>query len=199
MSNNVAFQDTDLATPPKTTIVETFDTGTAARQVVSIGALGTAGTQTIVGATLPISGSVTIATGSFTIGTVIATQATAANLNATVVQTTAANLNATVVQATAANLNVTAVQTTAANLNVQAVLATGANFVGNVGAKTVSVTVNPTVTTANAYGTNFVVGGLLTFSNMFTNTGTGLIQSVTVTMNHAETNGFTFFPINANP
>ena len=40
-------------------------------------------------------------------GTVTASQATPANLNATIVQPTAANLNATIVQPTAANLNAT--------------------------------------------------------------------------------------------
>ena len=73
------------------------------------------------------------------------------------------------------------------------------NVIGNVGGKTVSVTVTPTVTTANAYGTNYVVGGLLTFSFAFTSTGTGIIQSVDVNIKKNETNGFTIFFFSANP
>ncbi len=75
----------------------------------------------------------------------------------------------------------------------------GTNNVGNVGGKTVSVTVTPTVTASNSYGTNYVVGGLLTFANAFTSKGSGILQSVTVTCKKVETSGFTFFPFNANP
>lgn len=78
-------------------------------------------------------------------------------------------------------------------------LGSGQNNIGNVGGKTVSVTVIPTVTASNAYGTNFVVGGLLTFANAFTSTGSGILQSVVVTMKKAETSGFTFFVFNSNP
>jgi len=78
-------------------------------------------------------------------------------------------------------------------------LPAGTNNLGNVGGKTVSVTVTPTVTASNAYGTNYVVGGLLTFANAFTSKGSGVIQSVTVTCKKVETSGFTFFPFNANP
>src|SRR5450631_1737681 len=72
-----------------------------------------------------------------TSGTLVVTQATAANLNTTVAgtvtvtQATAANLNVNVTQATAANLNatvagtVTAVQATAANFNAQVTIVTG--------------------------------------------------------------------------
>lgn len=79
------------------------------------------------------------------------------------------------------------------------VLNSGQNDVGNVGGKTVSVTVTPTVTASNAYGTNYVVGGLLTFSNAFTSTGTGILQDVVVTIKKVETSGFTFVPFNSNP
>lgn len=75
----------------------------------------------------------------------------------------------------------------------------GTNNIGNVGGKTVAVTATPTVTTANAYGINFVVGGLLTFPNAFTAKGSGIIQSVTVTCKRIETMGFTMFFFAGNP
>lgn len=78
-------------------------------------------------------------------------------------------------------------------------LQAGTAGIGNVGGKTASVCVTPTVTTANAYGVNYVVGGKLTFANAFTATGSGILQSVTVTINKVETNGFTFTPFNADP
>lgn len=70
-------------------------------------------------------------------------------------------------------------------------LAEGNHDIGNVGGKTVSITVTPPVTASNAYGTNYVVGGLLTFANAFTSTGSGLIQSVDVNVKKLETSGFT--------
>jgi len=75
----------------------------------------------------------------------------------------------------------------------------GTNNIGNVGGKTVHVLVTPTVTTANAYGANYVVGGLLTFANAFTSKGSGIVQSVTVTCKRVETMGFTLFLFNSNP
>ena len=78
-------------------------------------------------------------------------------------------------------------------------IAAGQNNIGNVGGKTIAVTVTPTVTSANAYGTNYVVGGLLTFANAFTSTGSGILQQVTVTCKKVETVAFTFVPFNANP
>lgn len=66
---------------------------------------------------------------------------------------------------------------------------------------TVESCVTPTVTTANAYGINFVVGGLLTFQvpTPFPPTGGGVLQSVNVTIAKVETSGFTFFPFSAQP
>ena len=78
-------------------------------------------------------------------------------------------------------------------------IAAGQNNIGNVGGKTIAVTVTPTVTSANAYGTNYVVGGLLTFANAFTSTGSGILQQVTVTCKKVETVAFTFVPFNSNP
>jgi hypothetical protein len=78
-------------------------------------------------------------------------------------------------------------------------LAAGQNGIGNVGGKTVSVCQVLTVTASNAYGTNYVVGGLITFANAFTSTGSGILQGVVVTIKDNETGGFTFFPFSANP
>lgn len=79
------------------------------------------------------------------------------------------------------------------------ILGPSQNGIGNVGGKTVSVCVTPTVTTSNSYGTNYVVGGLLTFAGAFTTTGSGILQGVVVTIHEVETSGFTFFPFHANP
>lgn len=83
--------------------------------------------------------------------------------------------------------------------SISANLVASQNDIGNVGGKTVAVTVTPIVTASNSYGTNYVVGGLLTFSNAFTSTGTGILQDVVVTISGVETSGFTFFPFSANP
>ena len=61
------------------------------------------------------------------------------------------------------------------------------------------VCVTPTVTTANAYGANYVVGGLLTFALALPPSGGGSIQSVYVQTNTVESNGFTFTPFSAQP
>lgn len=98
--------------------------------------------------------------------------------------------------------NVSIDQTTPGVTNgvqVNAALPAGQNVIGNVGGKTVSVTVVPAVTASNSYGINYVVGGLLTFANAFTSTGTGILQGVTVTISKVETSGFTFIPFSANP
>lgn len=61
------------------------------------------------------------------------------------------------------------------------------------------VCVTPTVTASNAYGTNYVVGGKLTFANAFTQQRTGVLESVSVTIKDNETGGFTFYPFLSNP
>ena len=96
-------------------------------------------------------------------------------------------------------LNATVVGTGTFSVQNTAATPAGQNGIGNVGGKTVAVCATPTVTASNAYGTNYVVGGLLTFANAFTSTGSGLLQGVVVTINDNETSGFTFFPFNANP
>lgn len=83
--------------------------------------------------------------------------------------------------------------------NNDVTLNAGQNSIGNVGGKTVAVTVTPPVTATNAYGVNYVVGGLLTFSNAFTTAGSGIIQTVTVTIAKVETVAFTLYLFNANP
>lgn len=93
-------------------------------------------------------------------------------------------------------------QTTPGTTNgvqINAALPAGTSGIGNVGGKTVSVCVTPTVTASNAYGTNYVVGGKLTFANAFTATGSGILQSVAVTIKKVETSGFTFVPFNSDP
>lgn len=64
---------------------------------------------------------------------------------------------------------------------------------------TVTVCVTPTVTAANAYGTNYSMGGISTFTNMFTSKQSGILQAVTVTIKKVETSGFTFVPFSALP
>lgn len=92
-------------------------------------------------------------------------------------------------------LVVAAGSSTIGNVGINA----GTNNIGNVGGKTASVTVTPTVTTANAYGTNFVIGGLMTFANIFTAKGSGIIQSITVNCRRVENMGFTAFLFSGNP
>ena len=69
---------------------------------------------------------------------------------------------------------------------------------------TVEVCTTPTVTTANGYGANYIIGAgagntALTFANAFTDTGSGIIQSVSVNLKKVETSGFTFIPFGGNP
>jgi hypothetical protein len=60
--------------------------------------------------------------------------------------------------------------------------------------------VTPSVTATNAYGTNYVVGGLLTFPNALASPASGVVlETVSVTMKKVETSGFTFVPFNGNP
>ena len=113
-------------------------------------------------------------------GDVFVRQATAANLNATVVQSTAANLNATVAQSTASNLNA----------QVQGAAASGASKAGNpVQTGGVFNTTQPTVTTGQAVemqmtarGAQIVATGVDSFAtnvaqfggtNVVTGTGAG--------------------------
>ena len=74
----------------------------------------------------------------------------------------------------------------------------GNNVIGNVGGKTTQVTVTPTVTIANNYGTNFCVGGLINLTGALTSTGTGMLQGITVTSKTTQTMGWTAFIFNAN-
>jgi uncharacterized membrane protein YbhN (UPF0104 family) len=61
-----------------------------------------------------------------------------------------------------------------------------AQFGGSGASPVKEVCVTPTVTTANAYGINYVVGGLLTFSFPFPPSGSGVVQSVYVNIKDVE-------------
>ena len=61
-----------------------------------------------------------------------------------------------------------------------------------------SVTVTPTVTVADSYGVNYVVGGLLTFSGAIENSYRAILKSVSVTCKQIETSGFTLYLFNGN-
>jgi len=74
----------------------------------------------------------------------------------------------------------------------------GQAAVGNVGCKTVEVTLTPTIG-GTAYGTNYVIGGLLSFTGAFTSTKSGTIQSVSVTCKKVETLTFTLTPFSNVP
>ena len=50
-----------------------------------------------------------------------------------------------------------------------------------IGAGTSSVTVSPSNVSGSTYGTNYVVGGLLTFPNIFASPGSGVVQSIHIT------------------
>jgi len=82
--------------------------------------------------------------------------------------------------------------------NPNAPMPAGQNSLGNVGALTKVVCVTPTVTNAT-YAANVVVGGLLTFSNIFTSTHSGTIQAVSLDFTTAQTVGFLFFPFATSP
>lgn len=84
-------------------------------------------------------------------------------------------------------------------LPVAASLAPGTAALGNVGGQTKTVSVTPTVTAANAYGTNYVVGGKMTFANMFTSKGSGIIQTIRVTCPKVESQGFTMLLFDSDP
>ena len=83
-------------------------------------------------------------------------QATASNLNATVVQPTASQLNATVAQATAANLNATVVQSTASQLNATVAQPTASSLNATVVQSTASQ-LNATVAQPTASNLNATV------------------------------------------
>lgn len=77
---------------------------------------------------------------------------------------------------------------------------TGGTIIQGVSAGQVTeVCQTPTVTASNAYGTNYVVGGLLTFPYAFPPSGGGAIQSVFVQVKKVENMGFTFTPFVSNP
>ena len=64
---------------------------------------------------------------------------------------------------------------------------------------TASITVAPTNTNASSYGTNYVLGGLLTFSNAFGAAGSGVVEAIHVTGKKAYTTSLKLYLFNANP
>jgi hypothetical protein len=118
-------------------------------------------------------------------------QASAPQLNATVVQGNGANLNATVVQAAAANLNATVVQATAANLN--------ATVIGNVGGYTTVIKDTTAVSTSPAYSAGDAVGAKRTIANAVRTQGTGVLESVTILDRANQKAGMTLFIFDADP
>jgi hypothetical protein len=83
--------------------------------------------------------------------------------------------------------------------NVISALPAGANGIGNVGGKTTQVCLAPSVTATNAYGTNYVVGGLLNFTGLLTSTGSGVLQTIMIDLKKVETSGFTLTLFSQNP
>ncbi len=55
----------------------------------------------------------------------------------------------------------------------------------------------PAVTAGNAYGTNFVVSGLLTFPNVLPPSGRGVLISASIQVKEAQTQGYTLTPLSA--
>ena len=77
---------------------------------------------------------------------------------------------------------------------------TGGTIIPGVSAGQIKETcVTPAVTTANAYGANYVQGGLLTFALALPPSGGGAIQAVYVMTNTVESMGWTFTPFSAQP
>ena len=61
--------------------------------------------------------------------------------------------------------------------SLKGLLQAGQNAIGNVGGKTVEVGSGTLTLAGTTYGTNFSVGGLITLTNAFTSTKTGLLIS----------------------
>ena len=78
-------------------------------------------------------------------------------------------------------------------------LTAGAAAIGQVGGKTTTVDVTPTITTSVAYAVGNEVGGLLTFSAALLAAGTGLLQSIAVKCKSVQTSGFKLYMFKANP
>jgi hypothetical protein len=88
--------------------------------------------------------------------------------------------------------------TNAGTFAVQSTTQASQNGIGNVGGKTVRVCVAPTVTSAT-YAANVVMGGLLSFANLFTSTGSGIIQSISIDFTTVQSVGFKLYPFTSNP
>lgn len=84
------------------------------------------------------------------------------------------------------------------SVTITAAIPAGQSSIGNVGGLTKTVCVTPTVTNGT-YGANVVVGGLLTFANLFTSTGHGVIQTAALNFTTAQTVGFKLYPFRGSP
>jgi hypothetical protein len=77
-------------------------------------------------------------------------------------------------------------------------LVTSTAAIGQIGGKTTTVDVTPTISTS-AYTAGYVVGGLLTFSNALLTAGTGILQSITLKCKTVQTVGFKLYLFKTNP
>lgn len=69
----------------------------------------------------------------------------------------------------------------------------------NVGGFTKEVCSTPTITASSAYTSGNSVGGLITLSPAFLEAGTGVLQSVRITFNDAQTAEFDVYEFSGNP
>jgi hypothetical protein len=152
--------------------------------LVNAGAVGTGSPRVAVAQdTTTIAGSAPGTAGS-------------ASANVVTVQGVASMTPVQVSQATASNLNATVVGT--GTFAVQSTGAASQATIGNVGGLNKRVCYNPTVTNGT-YAVNVVMGGLFTAANLFTSTGSGVIQSVELNFTTAQTVAFKLYYFEANP
>lgn len=130
------------------------------------------------GVTSPVSGTVTANAGT---GFPSTTSAGSSGTNLITVQGSASGV---------------AIPTSLATL--PALVASTAN-IGNVGGKTAKVTVTPTVTASSAYASGNVVGGKLTFSSALLTAGSGVLESIWVSITTAITATFVLAIFDTNP
>lgn len=71
--------------------------------------------------------------------------------------------------------------------------------IANVGGKTGTVAVTPTITASSAYAAKNVVGGLITFSSALLTAQSGIVQSVVLKCKSVQTAGFELYLFTSNP
>jgi hypothetical protein len=69
----------------------------------------------------------------------------------------------------------------------------------DVATRTIDSCLTPTITAANSYGINFVMGGKLIFANALGAKGTGRITGVSLTIKKLESIGFTLTTFTSDP